>query len=87
MDRGMRMALRMLRAREVAVRPLRAIEMTKSESLSLSDAWIRCPPRVAGPSAAAANDSSRVGSRTTPTTGRPSATSPIDTQKNGMPLA
>ena len=46
----------------VAVRPLSAIEMTKSESLSLSEAWIGRPSRIAGPSAVAANDSSRVGS-------------------------
>ena len=38
---------------------------------------------MAGPSAVAANVSARVGSWTTPTVGRPSTTSPIDTQKNG----
>jgi hypothetical protein len=61
--------------------------MTKSLSAPLSDAWIGCPPSVAGPSPVAANDSPRDGSWTTPITGRPASTSAIETQKNGMPLA
>ena len=63
------MALRTLRDRVTADRPLNAIEITKSDSLSLSDAWIGCPSRVAGPSAVAPNHSLRVGSTTTPTDG------------------
>ena len=53
-------------------------------------AWLGDPSAaasMAGPSAVAANVSPRVGSWTTPTDGRPSTTSPIDTQKNGMPFA
>ena len=83
----MRIALRTLRARLAAVRPLSDIEITKSDSFSLSEARTGRPLRVAGPSTVAANVSSRVGSRMTPTAGTPSTTSPIETQKNGMPLA
>ena len=71
----MRIALRTLRARVATARPLSDIEMTKSVSLSLSEAWIGRPLSVAGPVAVAANVSSRVGSRMTPTVGRPSTTS------------
>jgi len=74
-------------ARVVAVRPLRDIEMTKSDSRSLSDAWIAAPLSVAGPSAVAANSSRRVGSRMTPIAGAPSTTSAIETQNTGKPLA
>ena len=42
---------------------------------------------MAGPSRVAAKVSSRVGSWMTPSVGRPSTMSPIETQKNGMPLA
>ena len=42
-ERGMRIALRTFRARVVAVRPLSDIEMTKSDTRSLSEAWIGSP--------------------------------------------
>ena len=51
------------------------------------EAWIGRPLSVAGPSTVAANTSFRVGSRMTPTAGKPSTTSPIETQKTGSPLA
>ena len=86
-DREIRISLRTARARVAADRPESAIWITKSDSLSLSDAVIGRSLSVAGPSAVAANSSFRVGSRTTPATGRPSTASPIETQKNGMPLA
>jgi hypothetical protein len=92
-DREMRIAFLTLRARVTTDRPDRAIEITKSDSLSLSDAvtaWLGRPRgdvSSAGPSAVAAKVSDRVGSCTTPTLGRPSTTSPIDTQKNGIPFA
>ena len=81
------MAFRTFWERNATDRPLSAIEMTKSESLSLSEAWIAWPWSVAGPSIVAAKVSPRAGSCTTPPAGRPSATSAIETQKNGMPLA
>jgi len=51
------------------------------------DARIGRPSRVAGAPVDAAKVSARLGSRMTPTLGRPSTTSAIETQKNGMPLA
>src|SRR3954447_6946992 len=92
-ERGIRIALRTFRFLVAADRPDNAIDTTKSDSLSLSDASIAklSVPSVdvcmAGPPAVAAKVSARVGSCTTPTYGRPSTTRPIDTQKNGMPLA
>ena len=71
----MRITLRTLRARVATARPLSAIEMTKSDSLSLSDAvtaWLDEPTvdvSVARPLAVAANVSDRVGSWMTPTVG------------------
>ncbi len=89
----MRIAFLTFRARDATDRPDSAIEITKSDNFSLSDAitaWLGVP-RVdvssAWPSAVAANVSDRVGSWTTPTLGRPSTTSPIETQKNGIPFA
>ena len=87
------MAFRTLRFLVATDRPLSAIETTKSDSFSLSEAFIAklsvpsVDIRMAGPPAVAANVSPRVGSCTTPTVGRPATTSPIETQKNGMPLA
>ncbi len=42
-ERGIRICLRTLRERVAAARPLSAIEITKSDSLSLTDAWIGPP--------------------------------------------
>ena len=81
------MALRTIRARVISAGPESAIETTKSDSSSLSEASIGSPSRVAGPSSVATKVSRRIGSWITPTTGRPASTSAIETQKNGMPLA
>src|SRR4029079_6928846 len=86
-EREIRICFRIARARLTTARPPSAIWTTKSDSLSLSEAVIGSPLSVAGPSAAAANGSLRVGPRTTPTDGRPSTARPIDTQKNGIPFA
>ncbi len=79
--------------RVAAPRPLSDIEMTKSVRRSLSEAvtaWLPCPSEpdsIAGVSVVAAKVSSRVGSWMTPSAGWPSTMRPIETQKNGMPLA
>ena len=78
---------RTFRARVVAARPDNAMEITKSDSFSLSETMTGRPSSVAGPSLVAANDSWRVGSTIAPTAGAPSMTSAIETQKTGMPLA
>jgi hypothetical protein len=86
-ERETRITLRTDRARVATDRPASAIETTKSDSLSFSDGTRAWPFRVARPPWNAANVSFRVGSWTTPTTGRPASTRAIETQKNGMPLA
>ena len=86
-ERDTRTALQIARTRVAAARPPSASATTKSDSCALSEARMGRSPRHAGPSSVAEKCSSRVGSWTTPTAGRPSTTRAIETQKNGMPFA
>ena len=87
MLRDTRIALRVARTRPATPRPDSASEATRSSSRSLSDTTTARPSSVAGPPAAAAKVSSRIGSWMTPTAGRPSTSSATETQKNGIPFA